>query len=233
VQNYSLPTLAHALARLAARPIEVRGIISLGAGGGGDSVAMLKQWPDAKLLLVEMDDRFEDELTSLKARHPGVSYEVCGAAGEDREGLQLKSDRFGGAIVKEGSASDHITKTVRLRRVDTLVREHDINGPYFLKFDTHGAELDILAGASEVLANTALIMMEVYNFKLRFMDFKNLTFDEMSLHMKQLGFRCVDVCDPLFRPGDMALWQMHMFFIRADHAIFNHTSYSIPKAVTP
>ena len=69
------------------------------------------------------------------------------------------------------------------------MKEHEIPGPYFLKFDTHGVELDILAGAQEVLSRTSLIMMECYNFKLNFMQGKNLTFDEMSLHMKSLGFR--------------------------------------------
>lgn len=229
MSEYKQPSLPHALARLKERPVEVRSIISLGAGGGGDSVAMLKQWPDAGLLLIEMDDRFEADFKRLGAKHPNLRYELCGAAGEDSDGLQLKDDKFGGAIVQAGSTQAEAAKPVKLRRLDTLVRDHKLEAPYFLKFDTHGAELDILSGAQDVLANTSLIMMEVYNFKLRFMDFKNLTFDEMSLHMKQLGFRCVDMCDPLYRPGDMALWQMHMFFIRSDHPTFERTSYSVPK----
>lgn len=229
MSDFKLPVLPHALARLASRPVEVGSIISLGAGAGDDSVAMLRQWPNADLLLIEMDERFEADFKRLGAKHKKLRYEICAAAGEDREGLQIKSDQFGGAIVQEGSTQAEGAKPVKFRRLDTLAREHNLPGPYFLKFDTHGAELDILSGADEVLANTSLIMMEVYNFKLRFMDFKNLTFDEMSLHLKGLGFRCVDMCDPLYRPGDMALWQMHMFFIRSDHPTFAHTSYSAPK----
>ncbi len=229
--EFKLPVLPHALARLAHRPVEVGGIISLGAGAGADSVAMLRQWPNADLLLIEMDERFETDFQRLRQKTPKLRYEICAAAGEDRDGLQLKSDQFGGAIVKEGSARAADAKPVKFRRLDSLARDHSLRGPYFLKFDTHGAELDILAGAENVLAQTSLIMMEVYNFKLRFMDFKNLTFDEMSLHLKALGFRCVDMCDPLYRPGDFSLWQMHMFFIRADHPTFVHTSYSAPKEI--
>ncbi|MEQ1653472.1 MAG: FkbM family methyltransferase, partial [Hyphomicrobium sp.] len=197
MSNFNLPVLPHALERLAARPIEVNSILSLGAGAGDDSVAMLRKWPNAGLLLIEMDDRFEADFKKLGSKHPRVRYEICAAAGEDRDGLQIKSDQFGGAIVQADSAQAANAKPVKFRRLDSLVRDHNLEGPYFLKFDTHGAELDILAGAGEILANTSLIMMEVYNFKLRFMDFKNLTFDEMSLHMKELGFRCVDMCDPL------------------------------------
>ncbi len=229
MSEFKLPVLPHALARLAHRPVDVRSIISLGAGAGGDSVAMLRQWPNADLLLIEMDERFEADFQRLRQKAPKLRYEICAAAGEDREGLQVKSDQFGGAIVKEGAANAGDANPVKFRRLDTLVQDHCLRGPYFLKFDTHGAEVDILAGAEKVLAETSLIMMEVYNFKLRFMDFKNLTFDEMSLHLKSLGFRCVDMCDPLYRPGDFSLWQMHMFFIRANHPTFEQTSYSAPK----
>jgi len=99
-------------------------------------------------------------------------------------------------------------------------------GPFFLKFDTHGVELDVLEGATKTLKQTNLIMMECYNFKLNFVGGKNLTFDEMSLHMKSIGFRCIDMCDLLFRPGDMAFWQVHMIFIRSDHPTWDRRSYS-------
>jgi hypothetical protein len=79
------------------------------------------------------------------------------------------------------------------------------------------------------MRQTALVMMECYNFKLAFTGDKNLTFDEMVAHMRGLGFRCVDICDPLYRPGDGALWQMHFFFIRADHPLFSNPGFSAPR----
>jgi len=69
-------------------------------------------------------------------------------------------------------------------------------------------------------------MMEVYAFKLNFVDGRNLTFDEMSLHMRSLGFRCIDICDPLFHPKDRTLWQFHMFFIRSDHPAWKSNGYN-------
>ncbi len=211
------------LRRLAARPVEVGGIVSLGAGRGDDSAHLLKVWPDADLLLIEMDDRFVPEFERLKRLHPRVNFEVCAAAGEDRDGLMHKTSLFGGAIAtgeQEGGTP------IAFRKVDTLVRTHGLRPPYLLKFDTHGAELEILSGAEDTLRDTSLIIMEVYNFKLGFMNGRNLTFDEMSLHLREFGFRCVDIFDPLHRPGDHALWQMHMVFIRADHPTFSRSGYS-------
>jgi FkbM family methyltransferase len=217
--------LGDAFKRLKLKEIEVGGFINIGSGRGDDLGFFLNQWPKMKSLLIDMDARFMDIWKSLAKQHPGTQYVLCGASAEDGTGRFLKSNDVGGALTTDVAADADVHETP-LRKVDTLVREFNVPGPYFLKFDTHGVELDILAGATETLRKTSVIMMEVYNFKLNFVGGKNLTFDEMSLHMKSLGFRCVDFCEPLFRPGDLALWQMHMIFIRDDHPTWNRNSYS-------
>ncbi len=225
-----LPSFPHALARLQQHDLGIRSIINIGAGSGGDTDFVQRAWPDARTLLIEMDAGFEADYVALKSKLPNLSWAICAAGPHDGVGRMQKSDLggVGGAIDLDGGSE--AGAPVQFKRIDTLVREHGLDGPFFLRFDTHGFELDVLAGAAETLANTALIMMEVYNFKLRFTGGNNLTFDEMSLHMKSLGFRCVDICDPLYRPGDLALWQMHLFFIRADHPLWADASYSKPAS---
>lgn len=227
---FDQPSFAHALARMERHALSVRSIINIGAGSGGDTAFVQRAWPQARTLLVEMDDRFEPAYRNLKADLPDLAWAICAAGPHDQIGRMQKSDigGVGGAIDLDGASATGAP--VQFKRIDTLVREHGLEGPFFLRFDTHGFELDVLAGAAETLRDTALIMMEVYNFKLKFTGDKNLTFDEMSLHMKSLGFRCIDICDPMHRPGDMALWQMHLFFIRADHPLWADSSYSKPAA---
>jgi FkbM family methyltransferase len=217
--------LGDAFLRLAKKNIEIGSFINIGSGRGDDLGFFLKHWPKMRSLLIDMDPRFLDIWKGLAKRHPGTEYVVCGASSEDGTGRFLKSNDVGGAL-SAAIGDDADFHETPLRRIDTLVSELNMPGPYFLKFDTHGVELDVLAGATETLKKTNLIMMEVYNFKLNFVDGKNLTFDEMSLHMKSLGFRCIDMCEPLFRPGDLALWQLHMIFIREDHPTFRRSSYS-------
>ncbi len=227
--DHRLPTLPHALARLRDHPVEVGGYISLGAGKGDDTQPFLSVWPDASVLLVDMDPRFEPGYRELQGRFPRLRYDICGAAAEDQVGYQHKSDQYGGVILTEAPNSSENVLETPLKKLDTLVREHGLPPPYFIKFDTHGVELDILAGATEVLPQTSLIMMECYNFKLNFVQGRNLTFDEMSLHMKSLGFRVADMSDPLYRPGDSLLWQVHLYFLRADHPAFRHNGYNPPR----
>ena len=210
--------------RLRLKSLDPTSLISIGAGRGNDIGFFRTYWPDLQALMIDMDDRFVPHWEKLSRAFP-VKYVVCGAGREDTEGAFEKSDITGGAL-SEGTGGEN-SRAVSIRKIDTLVRQFDMPGPYFLKFDTHGVELDVLQGCTETLKQTTLIMMEVYNFKLNFVQKKNLTFDEMSLHMKSLGFRCVDICDPLFRPGDHALWQFHMVFIRDDHPVWNRIGYSL------
>jgi FkbM family methyltransferase len=219
--------LIDALRRLSHHRLAVDHMISLGAGSGANSVIIRDRfYPGASLIMVEAQADHEPALIEACGRSGGDSrYVICAASAEDGEVRFQNSSLTGGAVVR-GDSGDTIS--VPARFVDSLAREYGLSGQCFLKFDTHGVELDILAGARDTIARTSLIMMEVYNFKLNFVDHRNLTFDEMCGHLRGKGFRCVDLCDPLFRPNDHAFWQAQMFFIRADHPLFRSNSYSAP-----
>lgn len=208
-------TLAAALTRIAAGGVSVRSIIKIGAGSGADVPYVERYFPDSSTLLVEMDSAFLPQWEALREQVPSLKWALCGAADEDSDGFMRKANRVGGVIVKERTED---CAPIAFRRVDTLVGEHRMEPPYFLRFDTHGAELLVLAGAAETLKHTSLIQMECYN------DFKLMPFWEMIPHMRKLGFRVLDMCDPLYR-DDGALWQMHLFFVRENHPAFARRGY--------
>ncbi len=219
-------SIGDSVARLKRHRLEIGSLISLGAGSGSDS-AWLQQnlCPNAQMLMIEAQDSHRPQLEKLRAANSKHDYIICAAAPEDGEVSFLASAPTGGAVTQETAN----TVTVPARSIDSLVAERKLKGPYFLKFDTHGVEIDILNGATETLRDTQLIMMECYNFKLNFVDGKNLTFYEMCSYMEEREFRCVDMSDPLFRPNDLVLWQIHLYFIRADHPTFGSNSYSAPS----
>ena len=112
------------------------------------------------------------------------------------------------------------SRQVPVRTIDSLVSERDLQGPYLLKFDTHGYGIPILAGARNTLEETNVVIMEVYNFKITE---HALRFHEMCFHMEGLGFRCFDLADPMLRLHDRSLWQMDLFFCREGSAIFSYS----------
>ena len=56
---------------------------------------------------------------------------------------------------------------VPMETVDGLVRKHSLAGPFLLKLDTHGFEVSSKSeGATNTLANCAMLIVEAYNFTL-------------------------------------------------------------------
>jgi len=112
-------------------------------------------------------------------------------------------------------------RQVPMVALDSVVRERALKPPFILKLDTHGFEVPILEGAKNTLNETLLLVVEVYNFQL---SPQSLRFHEIIAYLEQRGFRCVDICDPIFRQ-DGVLWQLDLFFMRADSAEFNSNNY--------
>lgn len=225
-------SLGMALQRLRANVATIGTLICLGSGRGHDARRFVEQWPGARVLLVDMDESFRPAWAKLARQIPGLVGEVAALGERDGELAMRKSDATGGVALDLAAAQEG-DRRIESVRLDTLIARHALPPPYFLKFDTHGAELPILAGAQATLAQTAIVMMECYNFKLGFVQGKNLTFDEMSVHLRTLGFRCADMCDPLWRPGDGTLWQMQLFFLKADHPTFTSSAYSMIDVLHP
>ena len=106
--------------------------------------------------------------------------------------------------------------------IDGEIASRQLRAPYFIKLDSHGYERPILNGARQTLENTALLMIEAYNFVV---SPGSLRFHELCSWLETLGFRPSDLLEPVRRAHDGLLWQMDLVFARRDHPAFRHTSY--------
>ena len=213
-------SLDHALGRCRKRNLRVGTVIDVGASDGRWSLSARKHFPQASFFLVEAQDAHAETLLKLKDAQPQFDF-VISAAG-DRNGTIYfdAGDLFGG--VASDTPLEQNCITVPVVTIDSQVRERGLTPPFLLKLDTHGFEVPIFEGARETLKNTALIVVEVYNFQLTG---TSLRFHEMCAYLENLGFRCIDLSEPMHRPGDGALWQMDLFFIPADNGTFTHNIY--------
>ena len=212
--------IALAVRRAAGHGFPIRSVIDIGASDGKWSVESMKAFPQASFVAVEPLRERQGALEKLKQSNPLFDYVL--AVGGDKDGqpvtLTVTADLDGSTVDGAGGES----RSVPMRTLDSIVAEKKLQGPFMIKFDTHGYELPILAGAVETLRNTRVIVMEVYNFKITD---HALRFHEMCAHLEQLGFRCYDIADPLLRDHDRALWQMDLLFARSDDKIFAHPNY--------
>ena len=213
-------TMEGAFRALAARRHGFRTVIDIGASNGNWSDALMRYFPDRNYLLVEAQPVHEPALREYCARHPNAQF-VLAAAGEEAGEIFFDADEpFGGQAAPAGSSPTHIR--VPVVTVDGEVSARKLEGPYLIKFDTHGFELPILKGAAATLARTEVIIMECYNFRIAP---QALTFDEMCRYLGERGFRCIDLVDPLHRPYDDSFWQMDLVFVRSDRPEFTYQRY--------
>lgn len=216
-QPFEMPA---AIQRLAAHRIPVRTIIDIGAASGSWSALALQSFPQAAYLAIEPLQERQAALSAMRRQHGNFDYALCVAGETDGgEAMLTVADDLDSSTV---DAPDGSSRRVPVRTLDALAREKGLSGPFLLKFDTHGYEIPILNGARETLAQTSVIIMETYNFKITE---HALRFPEMCAQLEHLGFRCYDLAGPMLRLHDQAFWQVDLFFARNDSVIFTYSGY--------
>jgi FkbM family methyltransferase len=214
-------TMEATLARATARGTRPGTIVDIGAAAGRWTQKCLRHFPDARYLLIEPLEERRAELEKLCARFPNVEFATAAAGEKPGEAvLSVASDLDGSGIYDNTSGAN--TRTVPVVSLDTELQKRALPGPYFLKFDTHGFELPILAGATATLRQTTMLLLEAYNFQLTA---NCLRFHELCTHMETLGFRCADLADPMLRPRDNLFWQVDLVFLPKDAPAFIANTY--------
>jgi FkbM family methyltransferase len=207
--------------RLAQRSVPVQSVIDIGASDGKWSISCMKYFPNALYLAVEPLEERQEVLETNKCRFTNFDYALCVAGKVDggEVNFNVTADLDGSTV--EGQ-NPGVSRTCRVRTLDSLATERNLSGPYLLKFDTHGYEKPILSGSSCVLANTTAIIMETYNFQLTP---TSLRFHEMCTHLERLGFRPADIAEPMLRLHDKAFWQIDILFLKLDADMFKYQHY--------
>ncbi len=197
-----------AMRRVLLRGAEIATVIDLGAATGSWSRSMKPLLPHAHFHLIEAQPRWREELERCAAEVEDVS--VTHAAVAEREGecwFQIPDENPYGGRAFESDSGDGLVKVPAVS-VDSEVERHGFEGPFALKFDIHGFEREVLRGARRTLESTSLIVMEMLNYHD-----EGRRFPDLLGHVTELGFQCVDVAEPMWRPWDGAFWQIDLFFV--------------------
>lgn len=213
-------TMRSALAEIARRESGLNTIVDIGASNGSWSELAMMHLSHCNYLLIEAQKVHEYDLKRFCSDHSNAEF-VLAAAGEAKGQIYFDtSDPFGGQASNVPYATNN--EILPVTTIDSEIQARKLRGPFLLKFDTHGFEIPILRGACETLRNTEVIVMECYNYRI---SADSLLFDEMCLHLKGHGFRCIDLVEPLYRPHDNTFWQMDMIFVRETRPEFEYLSY--------
>jgi len=222
-------SLAESYSLLAKLNLAPKTVIDVGAAFGTPDLH--NAFPNAELVLFEPVAEFEPSLNKILETRRGVL--VGSAAGKTAGTLTfyVHTNQLEGSSAyqeTQGEYADGEQRTVQVVRVDETVNELGLAGPYILKIDVQGGELDVLAGCSAILDQVVAISLEVSLFQ--FMSGAPQCVEVVD-HLAKLGFVPWDVIPGWTRPLDQALGQLDIVFVpengplRENHSFATQAQY--------
>jgi FkbM family methyltransferase len=214
-------TLGEVLGDLRERGVAPATLVDVGVAHGTPD--LYGAFPDARLLLVEPLAEYEGTLRAICAERDGRW--TIAAAGPQAGSTTLHVHRAPVLSSTSGGARDDggatTARKVPVVRLDDLVEEHALPGPYLLKVDVEGAELDVVAGAPRLLEQADAVVLEAALFRLVG---TNPELADVIGAMRERGFVPYDLFAADRRPLDGALAKLDVCFVpegsplRASHA---------------
>jgi FkbM family methyltransferase len=185
-------------------------------------------FPKADILLIEPLTEYEPFLRKICSEYKAQYVLAAAGAVAGTATLNIHDDMTGSSLLKEsdGASVDGTPREVPVVTIDDVCAQKKLNGPYLIKIDVQGAELQVLAGALRTLEQTEAVILEVSLFGFLI---GGPQFFEIMSRMKEYGFVAYDVCGFLYRPLDNALAQMDMVFVREDGRFRQSHAYGTPE----
>lgn len=223
-------SLLQALRQAKAVGFSPQTVIDVGAAYGSFTGQCNTVFPDARYVLVEPLEEYRPLLEKLRKTMPS-SQCVCAAAASNSGEIEINvhPDLVGSSLyseVEKGTDVNGVPRRVRSVTIDSVVQETGAKGPFLLKLDVQGAELDVLKGAEEVLRECQYAILEVSFFRF-FQDGPDCC--EIIAYMKERGFVPYDIVGLQYRPLDQALSQADITFVKEAGPFRQHHFYATPQ----
>lgn len=184
--------------------IPVESVVDIGIlTGTGELMAAFK---DKKHLLIEPIVEW-NETIERNYTNAGVDFTLVNVAASNTDGTMNMET----STVIPGKPISHARlpvksqcanlRTVPVRKLDSILLEYPHPGPYLLKIDVDGVELQILEGSLETLTQVNVVVIEA--------NVRN--FIERAAFLLKHGFELFDIVDPCYY--DNQLRQFDLVFV--------------------
>ena len=210
-------TMRRCLEEAAKNGLKPATVIDVGAASG--TLELYETFCDAHFLLVEPLEEFAPVLQEVMAGLKKVDHYFGVASSKPgRVTINVHPDLVGSSMYQEKEDSDvnGIPRVIEAITLNDLCKEKRTKGPYLLKIDTQGAELEVLKGAEAILPETEFVIIETSFFEL----FKGgPQFYDCVNYMNEKGFVVYDLFDLRYRLLDGALAQVDLAFVKENSAL--------------
>lgn len=197
--------------------LEPRTVIDVGVASG--TWPLYEAFPNAHIMLVEPVPECRPQLERIASSLPRAEYVI--AAASARAGtvvLHVPRDTARSSTRWESDFQPGEVTQLEVEAVtlDDLVRDRSLGGPFLLKADVQGGELDVLDGARDMLAETEYIILECCLFEF-FAGGPLLA--EVIAYMRARSFVTYDVLSVHHRPLDGAVSTLDLAFVKNASAL--------------
>lgn len=189
------------------KPADVRTVFDIGVNRGTPD--LYEAFPDAHYVLVEPIAELRPRVEKILRRLDGEYVQAAASSHVGTATLNVERARFGLSSLEHRPTppttdSDIERRVVPVTTVDQIVADRELRGPFGIKIDTEGHEVDVIRGAERTLRRTEWVIAEV-SITGRFTD--GYRADQMIGEMRDRGFVIADVlkstrgwADMLFTP---------------------------------
>lgn len=186
-------------------------VCDVGAYAGEWTQMALPIFPSARFVLIEAQKEKEALLLRVAQQAPGrIVHHLCLVGSEEKEAVPFYLAETGSSVYRETTSFKPFSVVdLPMRTLDRLLASE--KGSIFLKLDVQGAELDVLAGAKQILKRTDAILLEAslleYNEGAP-------QFTDVVGELARWGYRAFDILD-VRRIGPI-LAQIDIVFVKED-----------------
>ena len=218
----TLPAVLEHYRSLGLRPATV---IDVGVGHG--TPQLHDGFPEAHLVLVEPLEEWRETMEAIARSRP--TEIVFAAAGPAPGTIDIAVHRAPVCSSVFGSRPGEppaTNRSVPVVTLDDVIAEHGLQGPFVLKIDVEGAELEVLAGAGGALGQTELALLEVSLFE----SMPGIPlFHDVVARMHELGFVVGEFYDAHNRPLDNSLAMLDVAFVKEHGPFRAEQRYARPE----
>lgn len=192
-------------------------VIDVGAQVG--TPELFEVFSDAHHVLIEPVQEHEPVLKGICQRLKSAEYIM--AAVSSRSGVATLSvtDSLQYSSIDSQLGRDQNNRQVEMLSLNNLFNEKQYKGPFLVKIDVDGLEVEVLKGSTSLISDDSIFVLEA-----SLLD-EVPRFARIVEFFKPFGFVVHDVVDHLYRPADNLLWQVDVVMVSEMHSIRKNRNY--------
>lgn len=204
-------------------------ILDIGANDGYSVSLFRKIFPTARILSFEpLEDCFRLVQSRISELPPGKAYR-CALGDEDGTSVIHRSDFSPSSSLLPMDVVHQIEfphtaitreETITIRRLDSMVDELELDGPFIAKIDVQGFEDRVIRGGEQTLRKALAIVVELSTYSLYK---QQAAFADVHSQLEKMGFVFRGTIDQMFSPKDGRILQFDGLF---ENTLFEGASES-------